>query len=494
MEKSGEQGNDGDYKELKKRISALEQFILNNPSGGVLSSADFLDLCVPEEEATRYLEAFGKSDWNNWENDLLFKTISRAQDLKQRMPKFLIKPFDKFNVTPFSYDLSIGNQVYCLKNEARRSQYLNKDDEYLIEPHETVVVITKEYIVLPPFYAATIWPRFDPVREGIFQSMVKIDPTWRGKLAVALTNVSPAKYPIKMGQAFGTLILYNLSRKTGFSLSRPEDIESTEVKLDKNFFKGCDKATREHKLRVAGLSDLCDIVEDRNNTDGKLLVRSGIRKGDKFRDLFELFQEKEWHDAVMKAKEDMINKGRIGASAYKMENLDLILLGEPKGRRPTRSGLKEIKSLEDLETAALQHGGPFELLPSLPEFIAEKSKEKVKAEVEASLFPKLVTLTLSILGMLSLVTAVVALLLSKYSITSPLRGVDWPGTIAWVAVALCVLVLVAFFLLYAKRLWWNVEIGPTRRLAKDIDTKVGVLETKVQILEKQVKEQNPNRA
>lgn len=198
-----------DDNEFKKRIEQLEKILSKAPRGGMLSSQDFLDLSVSKDDKDKYIIAHKAREFDNnimwrefsYETDKPIDIRPTNNSLNYRKARFLIDPFKPLNVTTFSYDLSIGEEIYSIRKRGNSLFFENmkyedmKEKEYPFEPGETIIVLTEEYIALPPQYSATIWPRFGLVSEGIFQSMVKIDPTWRGQLAVALTNFSPAIYP-----------------------------------------------------------------------------------------------------------------------------------------------------------------------------------------------------------------------------------------------------------------------------------------------------------
>lgn len=96
-------------------------------------------------------------------------------------------------------------------------------------------------------------------------------------------------------------------------------------------------------------------------------------------------------------------------------------------------------------------------LPSIAEFAIEKVKKEVapiiKAEVSADLFPRLVTLTLSVLGMLSLIAAIIALILGSFQTeTQIFTGIDWPGTLATVALVIGIITLISFTFLFFEQI------------------------------------------
>lgn len=207
-----------EIKSLNKRIEKLEKADhcqMPDCTGGMLSSSDFLELVFHKKRQN------SDGNYNSLEENFKQRNWDAVNN------KIIIEPFDELNLTPFSYDLSIGRDVVSV----RSSERIRSPLPYDLEPGETIIVLTSEFIALPPHYAATVWPRFSLVREGIFQSMVKIDPTWFGHLAVAMNNFSPRIFTLKQGMPFGTLILYGLSSRTDMDLYDPKDIDPVTVSV-----------------------------------------------------------------------------------------------------------------------------------------------------------------------------------------------------------------------------------------------------------------------
>jgi len=166
--------------------------------------------------------------------------------------------------------------------------------------------------------------------------------------------------------------------------------------------------------------------------------------------------------------------------ALDLKNLNRILEGTHKGKRLERKDLNEECQLQDLEKVALEYGGPFKWLYSIPELVTNRVEDEIKpriqADVSADLFPKVVTLTLTVFGLLSLIGAIVSLLLTRFPRTSPISNVDWPGTIAWVAVVLGGLNILALLFLLWKG--FGTRIAERKRLNR--------LEKELQQLKKQI--------
>lgn len=435
---------DESYQKLKEEYADLKQEVekLKEHRGGMLSSVDFRKYCI-RNNIPRMKELFRARKW---------------QELPEKR-SFIIDPFDQLHLMSFSYDLAIGNEAFSFRTESRGSFPLgdDKDHAYWMEPGETVIVRTVEYIALPAYYSATVWPRFNFVREGIFQSMVKIDPTWYGQLGIALTNLSPAIYPIWQGKRFATLILYELREKTDITLYRSGEILADEDRISISL-NGIQREVIERGIREKGLEGKCE-VEDTN-----LCIAIAVDEDD-FKNLRGLHDSDSWKERVDEAIR-IKTSGALG-----LPNLDLILEKDPDGKRLDRKAVAEAScTQQDLVNAAVERGRPFHLLSAIPQIIRDNIEHEVtpriRAEVEASIFPKIITLTLTVLGFLSLIIAVTAFVMDKYRVGSPLSGIDWPGT---VAVGLSVLGIVLLLLLLKLLFQRSPESRAIQRLKKEVE-------------------------
>jgi deoxycytidine triphosphate deaminase len=435
--------NEDKMKEMVKKLES-EVATLQSRGCGMLSSADFLRLVIIDN-----LRQARKDFWN--------------RDWDRCGRKFIIDPFNPVNLTPFSYDLSIGAEIYSCNQEIVKKLGNGEDNIYWMLPRETIVIKTEEFIALPPYYSATVWPRFKMVTEAIFQSMVKIDPTWYGELGIATTNLSAALYPIRRGDTFATLIIYETKSKTGIFLYRKENLpEPKEVSLKHigNYQEISDR------LIAADLGVLCEI-------SGDTMKLKQLPKTDAFAKLMNLDPSNEWKEAVI----ECVNSYPREMDSLGLNTLELIKPRPPKGQKLKRTDIQKVEcSPTDLEDAAINYGVPFNLLPGIPEFIMEKiereASPRIRAEVEANLFPKTVTLTLTVLGFLSLIVAIVAFLMDKYRLNSPLTGVDWPGTVAIVLIAIGVILIAAIVFLLLPRLTDSRAINRLKREMEELKKQI----------------------
>jgi len=405
-----------------------------NGRGGMLSSADIRSLVITREDKdyARTKELFEGREWTKL-----------REEGKEKW--FIIDPFDVLNLTPYTYDLAIGDEAFSCRLESPSSFALgDKKNPYKMQPGETVIVRTMEYIALPPCYSATVWPRFDVVREGIFQSMVKIDPTWYGQLGVALTNVSAAEYPIYKEKRFGTLIIYELSSPTDINLFRKgKTLEPSKNSKKINIPADVESKVNE-EIRKRELRGKC-IIEN-----GKLIIQTVLNRPE-LELLRKLHDSEVWHKAVEEAVRTK------SCDALGLPALDLLFERPVAGddptspKRLTRGDITNEASKctpEALSRMAVEKGRPFDVIANMPGLVEKRAKGLVERELDKEIkgiILRIIAITISILGFISLIVAIIALIARRVAWKLPV-DVDWNDTlfVAMIGVALVLIVVVIF--------------------------------------------------
>ncbi len=232
-----------------------------------------------------------------------------------------------------------------------------------------------------------------------------------------------------------------------------EEDDKIEISLD-----GVEKNITEKNLKIKGF-------EGKYKIENKRLIINVALTLEDFKNLRSLDESESWKEEVNKAI-------RIKtADALGLPNLDILLGKNPDGIRLRRENVGvSACAQETLVTAAVERGRPFDLLAELPNFILEKVERditpKLRAEVEASLFPKTITLTLTVLGFLSLIVAILAIVTDKYKLSE----VSWPAavTIGLIGLALIILAVIVSKIVH-KLSSRPPDSGIIKQLKKEIE-------------------------
>jgi len=469
-----------------ERIADLEERIKGIPEhvGGILSSVDLRERLVPADKVEEYLRFFKKRDWSAIEE-------LETGGVKDYSKRYVISEYNELNLTPFSYDLSIGDEIFSIQKPDQRVFPLDATVGYDFEPGETIVVLTREVIAIPPRYSATVWPRFNMVRSGIFQSMVKIDPTWYGKLAVAMSNLSPATIKLTSGKAFATLLLYELSQPSDVDLWKYEDLQGVEVDVNvpKEFTDSVDRLD-DFLFDKGDLRRFCRL-------EGEKLKVNGIKRRH-IEELMKFDKTERWRAFVntvaeewAKAKHPKTRKRMIVMQALGMESLwDIVKDGGHGTRIEAGDILGQTCSLDELVDVARLYGKPFDVLAKIPHSlitrIESETAPKVQAQIEGSIFPKVITLVFSVLGFLSLIVAVLALT-TKFWSADFFESAIMSTSFCVVVWALALLTSIALLCLVFKR--WAlkgratmVEERALRKYFGDMKKQIGSLKNDLETL------------
>jgi len=403
-------------KTAEQRLEGLEKQVeelLAERTGGILSGGHICERVLTGEDAETYLEYFEKRQWN--EMSKWWKEKKGNQDGWKK--KIIIKDFNELNITPFSYDLSMGSQVFSIQKPKDGVKPLSAEKPYPLQPGETVVVITAEKVAIPHAYSATVWPRFNMVKRGVFQSMVKIDPTWHGHLAIAMSNLSPAVVELKYGKAFATLLFYELSKESDVDLWKLEDIQEKGIevveKIPKEFIGDIDRID-EHIFNSKELRGYCYV---RNQS----IVAWGIKR-EHVKALKGCLADERWHAMVDRLSKnwavkvyDETKKRIIVMPALGMYDLRPIV-GElsEEGYMTEDSVLTGVLGVDSLVEAAVKYGKPFDVFAKIPDTIIERIEEekipKIEAEVESKIQIRVILLVFSMFGFISLVIAILVMM------------------------------------------------------------------------------------
>lgn len=122
----------------------------------------------------------------------------------------VINPFEHNLIEAASLDLRVGKQAITTSSEGIID--LESKDFFVIKPGDFALFITKEYIELDNQHTARIGLRSKWAMQGISATLgPQIDPGFKGRLKIGLTNISPEEIPVSFNDPFLTLEFHKLS-------------------------------------------------------------------------------------------------------------------------------------------------------------------------------------------------------------------------------------------------------------------------------------------
>jgi len=115
-----------------------------------------------------------------------------------------IEPFEKKNLTPNGYDLTV-EEIEIPEKQKTTTKKL------AIPPGERFAVSTKEIISCGENHCAQLWLRTSWARKGIICSFGKIDSGFKGNLTLLGLNASKENINIEIGNTFAQIVFEKLS-------------------------------------------------------------------------------------------------------------------------------------------------------------------------------------------------------------------------------------------------------------------------------------------
>lgn len=141
------------------------------------------------------------------------KTLWEQGDWASIGNELVIDPFRQERLGPCSYDLSVGAEYVSLRSP-RDVIEVDSKHPIRLQPLETVLILTEEYMCLPTNLMAMVVPRARLIFEGTSICPTRIEPSWYGKLLVGFTNLSKNEVILPLGEAFCTCYFAETSEVT----------------------------------------------------------------------------------------------------------------------------------------------------------------------------------------------------------------------------------------------------------------------------------------
>ena len=120
------------------------------------------------------------------------------ETLHARLPK-LIKPFHEKRIEACSYELSLGSEA-LVSGENARKQILADGETVVIPPGQIALLITKEFVTVPPDAIAWISMKSKAKFRGLINvSGFHVDPGFSGKLVFSVFNAGVHDMHLSVG-------------------------------------------------------------------------------------------------------------------------------------------------------------------------------------------------------------------------------------------------------------------------------------------------------
>lgn len=188
--------------------------------------------------------------------------------------KILIENVIKENIRGASYDITGEDYILTFKEkknpisftdiEELENMYtkVNIKDGYALKPQETILIPIVEIFNIPNDICAHIRGRTSFNRLGLSLALQHLNPGYKGKLNITLTNNSPNTYILLPKMRFGQIVFEHLDSKASDNLLYYN--EKTPVYYNESGYSGSKiyadligKVVRHYKGNYYYIEDIC---------------------------------------------------------------------------------------------------------------------------------------------------------------------------------------------------------------------------------------------
>lgn len=111
-----------------------------------------------------------------------------------------IHPFHLAQLKAASYDITPSIIAMSAKTGMLETVYRERQYPFrhfiVVSPKDSILLVSNEYIRLPPYIAGQVVSRVSKIAEGFGHISTSVDPGWSGALLIALRN--PTKKPLRI--------------------------------------------------------------------------------------------------------------------------------------------------------------------------------------------------------------------------------------------------------------------------------------------------------
>lgn len=118
-------------------------------------------------------------------------------EARENLQDVIIVPFDKNKAKGTGYNLSPTTLIYSVNKKKLVKVHQNDKEIYVwVEPNDTVLTISKEYVITEENVVGTFHSRVRMSADGLGNVSTTLDPNWKGQLLFAINN--PTRRRIKL--------------------------------------------------------------------------------------------------------------------------------------------------------------------------------------------------------------------------------------------------------------------------------------------------------
>ena len=221
---------------------------------------------------------------------------------RQNIEDVIIVPFDPMRAKGTGYNLSPCTLIYSVNRKRLIKVHENEKEVYVwVEPHDTVLTISREYIITKRSVAGMILSRVRISANGLGNVSTTLDPGWKGKLLLAISNPTSRRIKLcieekKDGKAIPTALVTMTVFRTGRDLetASKESLHldnppmRTDIWQDLTEKPAGIKGAQEYEQFQQIIQRVTDFKAEKGTRYGDLqhiiskviAVREGIKRGD----------------------------------------------------------------------------------------------------------------------------------------------------------------------------------------------------------------------
>lgn len=147
-------------------------------------------------------------NYNDWGDGSILSDI----DIQNEMAKgnLFIAPYEPLQLQPSGYNLTPTRLIYSTKRKKLLPVYEKNNEVYvMVERNDTVLVRTRETLIVPAKLAGAFYSKVKVVSQGFGHVSTTLDPHWEGQLLISLNNPTDRKLKFSIEKNVYGKTIYN---------------------------------------------------------------------------------------------------------------------------------------------------------------------------------------------------------------------------------------------------------------------------------------------